>query len=310
MRKIFTFISSLEDFDLPESPNCDSVSDAIAVAIPWAGIVQYRTGDVRRGVQVVQLSEAAAERASGVLGGTSNETFDAAADSPLFVSLNLNLDAALSLMNGDPRLADACADIGAISGALGTISSRMDSDGRDFIRKLTGLFMFSLEDLSIAGFLPRISAGFAIGSSNPVPLTEAFQGMLNDSGALGSVDDTAPFTTFEYSILGYTIRLSQLLDRVVVATDDLPIALFNSMAVSEDRNGDFMQMRMRGEPIAEMMREVQRFALEAASPSAQEQFDSMIESYEAITWMTYTLALDGNTLVGTAAAELSPVEEE
>lgn len=319
-RKTFSFMNDLfvslqplalgESPERPENPNCDSVSDAIAIAIPWAGVVQYRTGNIRRGIQVVQLSDDAAERAAGVLGGTSNETFDAAADSPLFVSFNFNLDAALALMNGDPRLADECADLGAIAGVLGLMNDQMASGQRDFIRKLTGLFIFSLEDLSIAGFIPRVSAGFAIGSSNPIPLTEAFQGILTDTGAIGTVDDTAPFTTFEYSILGYTIRLSQLLDRVVVATDDVPIDLFNSMAVSEDRNGDFLQMRMRGEPIAAMMREVQRFAFEAAGPAVQEQFDSMIASYEELNWMTATVTLDTNMLVGTFAAESTPVEAD
>lgn len=304
-RKIFSFVATFSGLDQPDNPNCDSTSDAIAQAIPWAGIVQYRTGDIRRGVQVVQLSEEAAARAAGVLGGTSNETFDAAADSPLFFSFNFNLDAALSLMNGDPRLVDECNDLGALSGALATLNQRVSADRRDFVRKLTGLFMFTLEDMSMAGFIPRISAGLTIGSSNPIPLTEAFQGMLTDTGAIGSVDDTAPFTTFEYSLMGYTIRISQLLDRVVVATDDVPIALFNSMAVSEDRSGDFMQMRMLGVPIAEMLRETERVA-----GGASDQFEAMAASYEVIDWLTYTLALDANTLVGTLAAQLAPLEEE
>ncbi|MFT6398919.1 MAG: hypothetical protein ACJAYU_003681 [Bradymonadia bacterium] len=309
-RKVFTFVTSFGEFERPENPNCDSTSDAIAQAVPWAGIVQYRAGDIRRGIHVVQLSEAAAARAAGVLGGTSDETFDAAADSPLFVSWNLNLDAALSLMNGDPRLTGECADLAALSGALGTLNGQVDPVIRDFLRKLTGLFMITLEDLNIAGFIPRVSAGFAIGSANPVPLTEVFQNALTEMGAVGSVDDTAPFTTFEYSILGFTVRISQLLDRMVLATHDVPIGLFNSMAVSEDQNGDFMQMRMLGAPIAEMLREVQRFAIGEITEEAQSQFEAVAASYESINWMTYTLALDSNTIVGTIAVELTPVEEE
>ena len=307
-RKALGFFGSLGS--RAGSPACDTASDAIAVAMPWHAGVHYRSGDVRRGVHVTQLSETAANHARGIVGGTSIEALDAASESPLFVALNVNLDAALELMNGDPRLVSECADLGAISGLFATMRQQMTEQTRDTIRKLTGLVMFSLEGFTVTGFIPRLDAGIAVGSSNPVPLTESVQAMLDSSGAIGRVDDTAPFTTFEYSLLGYEIRVSQLIDRVVVATAGVPIALFNAMAVSEDRNGQFVEVRMHGPPIAAMMREAQRYFLGNAAAETQVQFESMASSYDTIEWMTYGIGLEGNTLVGTFAAEMSPLEAE
>lgn len=307
-RKALGFFGSLHA--APENPGCEGASDAIATAMPWHAALQYRSGDSRRGIHITQLSEAAAERARGIVGGTSSETLAAAAESPFFFALNVNLDAAIELMNGDPLLSSECADLGALAGVFGAMRQQLNAEAREGIRKLTGLVTFSLEDFTVTGFIPRLTAGVAVGSSNPVPITESVQSALTNAGAIGRVDDTAPFTTFEYSLLGYEIRISQLADRVVVATSGVPVALFNAMAVSEDRTSNFMEMRLQGPPIAAMIGEAERYILGNAPPEVRAQFESVASSYEMIESMTYSLGLDGNTLVGTVEAVLTPLETE
>lgn len=308
-RKLLHFAA--RGVDAVEHPACQSTSDAIAAAMPWHGTVQFRSGgDTRRGYHVTQLSEAAAARANTIVSGTPAETLTAAAESPFFFAMNVNLNTALEAMNGDPRLSAECWDIGALAGVFGAMRSQLATAPREAIRKLTGLALFTLEDFHVTGFIPRVTAGIAVGSSNPVPITDSVQRGLEEMGANGTVDDTAAFTTFHYSILGYDIRISQLEDRVVVATDGVPAPLFNAMAVAEGEEGGFVEFRMRGGPIAEMIQEAQRSLLSNLPPEIADRLDSMADTYGSIDWMTYQLALDGNQLIGTAEAQMVPRDSE
>lgn len=307
-RKLLQFAA--RGVDANQHPACDSTSDALARAMPWHGTIQFRSGDLRRGLHVTQLSEDAAARARTIVSGTPSEAVDAASESPLFFAMNVNLDAALEAMNGDPRLSTECWDLGALAGYFGAMRSQLNPSVRETVRKLTGLVMFDLEDFHMTGFIPRLTGGVAVGGSNPVPLTEAAQGALEEFGAIGSVDDTAPFTTFNYSILGYEVRISQLDDRVVIATAGVPPALFNAMAVGDDTDGGFVEFRMLGAQTAEMIEAAQRSLSGGLPAEAATSFDSVTDAYRSIEWMSYRLSLDGNLLIGTADARMVPGEAE
>lgn len=201
-----------------ERAACLAAEERLLTTVPGFGLVSmHRESNTGDGISeaVTFLSRAGAERLTGAF-RPSVELSDGQNPPAFQVAANIHLPSLLDLVQGDAALR-SCPDLGSIAGHLVRLRNRHRNDLAQADQFFTGQFTAALYDFQMAGFLPQVTAAGMMGTLNPASILQLLQRQLEQNGATGTVDETAPLMTIDYRMLGFAFRLIRADDRVVAS---------------------------------------------------------------------------------------------
>ncbi len=243
-----------------EEPACRQASARMQQMWPWIGGIEFATeGRVgwQRAEYVAHLDRATADRLRPAFRGALAPPDDLLDNAVWFGSLDVDLRTLVDAFEGDAATS-SCRGLGALSGGLAWLvdeQARLIDYNLGFV---DGGFAMALLDVRLAGFLPFVEAVTMIGSDNPTALFEEAQALIEDAGATGTPDTSAPLTTVDYQLMHLAIEAIRTDDRNVFAVGDVPRALTNALATDlrAADGGIFGRMRLNGARMADVLDEM------------------------------------------------------
>lgn len=271
-----------------DDPACAAASARLQSMWPWVGAIEFRTpgrAGYERSAMVAHLDEATAARLAPAFGEALSVDDALLDDAVMFFSAEVALRGLVDAVEGDPETA-SCGGLGALSGMLAqaaTDNARLVDYNLGYV---DGGFAFALFDVRMAGFLPFVDSVLMIGSNNATALFEEAQQLLEDAGASGSTDTSAPMTSIDYQLLHLAIEAIRADDRNVFAVGEVPRAVTNALA-ADARDGDgveFMQARLNGARLADVLEQLIEMAGNTGSlpPEAVEELERSAAQSRAI----------------------------
>jgi len=289
---------------------CAAQIERMGTALPAMSLhAWYKTGERNEswGTVRLDLGTTAAQTAARVVRGAPALADDATAGAAMMMSLGFDLAALLDAMRGDASLVD-CPDAAAIAGGFAQLEESARPQRDQAMAWASGwgsLGVFGFR----GGFTPAVDAVVGFGTPNPVGVVEQLQSMLTGAGATGSVDATAPFPTFVYSLFGQSIRIAQQEDRVVVGAGSVPVAVINTLATAS-LGGDsapFASMSINGPVLYEAMTSAMAMLATFGGDSATtEALNKMLDPYRTIERMTATAAMREGSIVFETYSRIIP----
>ena len=238
---------------------CDQADAALFAAIPWAGmsrVMDPERPERSKAYYIVDLSDHAASVADAVLSGAALSTAEHAAEAAFYATANVDIVAAINSISGDPELRN-CPSPAAIGGHLAHLRDTSSATIEQLTHYVTGAIALGLFDVNLSGFIPRIDLALMLGTNNPIDLITQFQNLIESRGGQGTVDDTSPHITMDYQLLGFSIRLIQRDDRIVIRTGNVPPPVEISLAADDLGNDDdFAHGQINGPRLAALLESV------------------------------------------------------
>ncbi len=282
---------------------CQAEAARVVSSIPWAGVANFRNASddtAFHGTYVLHFADETAQRAAGLFRGMGTTPLDHADEAALFAGANIALADLLAVFDAPHELRD-CPNIASIPGWISYGRGTQADEIADLLRHITGAVALGVFDVRMSGFVPRVEAVLMLGSPEPPLLTTAFQRLLESSGASGTVDEGAAYTTLRYDLLGTAFEIVQMQDRVVFAIGEIPPGLSNALAEAPlGVDGDpFAVSTFDGPRVAHI---VEGFfdLLTDTGGLPNEQLSSMrrqLQTYEAMLESRSNGHFDGNDLV-------------
>jgi hypothetical protein len=210
--------SSAEEQEL-----CEATAEAFIASFPGLSMLSYvGEGAVYASRGRLEMSRAASERLQSAFQPVLTPTSNATSQLPLFFSTGLDIAALLNAVQAD-EAASECPSIAALPGSVARARAELqrDPEAMNLMAMLPGAMTLAIQDMNFSGLIPDVIAAISLGSSNAPGLADFLESQLRSTGLSASVDETATVPTVEFSTFGFSLRLMQFDDRVVVATGEL-----------------------------------------------------------------------------------------